>query len=611
MRSFIVELGRLVVTGNRPSETLPRLLEPIVRYADATGGAIFLVDLRTGMLELACPPTSIELPNLRPVWIRNQLQYLLDRNSQLESNQPRSAMTFCAAEQRALRNDRDQAADWSHLVADSSMTAVLIPILRVDICLGMILLVGVSDPGVAESPELAAAAQVVGAVYDQRSQFRLHGEMQRPLDLRMSNAEFFESVVELLVRSAGMEFVAIRRLEPDGRTLKTLKLGGFGKADDLSYTNIDLHQDQGKPFREAIASGSAISVDSVDLFGHKALRDFAPAVESFVVAPILLGRNWIYESPSEAFNMQPESDSERGRVFGTLSLGARVEFQYSPIERLGLTTLSHGVGLAIENYWNVDRSAHLLEQRVEAAAALQAQELAQGYRHELRKKLDNVRGVFAAVSASTPASDLEPEVEAAVASAVEVLEEWKRSSKGGKYTFDWFSLEGMWNEAVAQNRFRLRQLDIDSTVRGNARVKIHCSSLHFMRFVLSSMIMNSTDAFQERPSRHNRQISLNVIGSRGDSFVFRIADTAGGLRQDRVRAVSRRSAAWSNVQVNQVVFERGFTTKAEDQSGVGGGYGLYLARSTLGDLDGGIALVETGEPGAVFEVSLPLSRVRM
>lgn len=600
----LLDVVRVSLSGDRPRTMLPKVLSILLRQSQASRGAIFLLDLKTGCFELACDPTGIDMTSYEPVCVANQISVALDPDVELITNVPNSPLNLCCTSRAtsSFPPPEPYGHDWSAIGVGRDDRALLIPITRAETCLGMVLLVGDRLPR-ARDRGLYASVQAISGIYDLRSQYRLLGESQMPLDLEQTTGDFFASVMDLLVKSSGMEFIALRQLEPDG-TLTTLA----AQQIVASESSIVADGAVAAHFAEAIQTREAVAIDSVPLEGLlEEIVGFAPDVRSFVAAPVVLGRS--RESPDLELAATGEGASDMsGRVFGTLSLASRVEYQFSSLERLGFMLLANGVGLAIENYRNVMDMSVLREKQVEAGAALQAQEMAQGFRHEIRKKLDNITGIFA-----TDASrdEIEVSVERQSLAISAVLNEWKSYAAGFDYRWEWCSVRELWSEALEHAEFQLGQVAVRPKPRSiSSRVEIYCSRAHFVRFVLDGLILNSVDAFRERSSRTGRAIDLNTVGRRGPSYVLRYHDTAGGIRSERVRSQMKRRAEWSDLPASQVIFQPGFSTKTDSTRGVGGGYGLHLARQTMSQLEGTLEVVSAGEPGAVFEISIPLHRVR-
>lgn len=599
----LVDLVRLSLSGNRPSDMFPRALRLIVDQGQARMGMLFVLDLKTGSFErVAMYPESSPV-TYTPVWLGNQLSLTVEPDLPVETNDPFSPLIPCVRERIPVssRAHPGLSSNWAQLGVGEDDNALLLPMLRADTCLGMVLLV--RDRPFADRREvgsLAASAQAIAGIYDVRTQYRLLGEMETPLDLRQANDEFFDSVMQLLVKSSGMEFIALRRLEPDG-SLTVLKVQKI----DANHATVTPDSVIAPPFQSAVKEQRAVSIDSVRIEGlEHGVRALNHDVRSFVVAPIVLGRSREFDDEDELVG----SDGPRGRVFGTLSFASRVEYEFSLLERLGFTILANGIGLAIENYENVSALSVLREKQIEAGAALQSQEMAQGFRHEIRKKVDNINGIFAT---DEPLEDIKNHVHKQTEAIVSVLDEWKNYPGGSQYRWEWNPIHLLWSQALDLAEFQLSDARVQ--VRGRTSIpkdlRFFSSKDHFIRFVLDGLILNSIDAFRERPSRTSREIRFSYLGSAGDWYVFRYSDNAGGLRSDQVKAAQRRRNEWTGISSRQVLFEAGFTTKAASPGGGGGGYGLYLARSTMGQHDGEIEIIETGEPGAVFELRLPRHRV--
>ena len=180
-----------------------------------------------------------------------------------------------------------------------------------------------------------------------------------------------------------------------------------------------------------------------------------------------------------------------------------------------------------------------------------------------------------------------------------MLEEWKNHARGVEYRWEWCGLIELRQEAVDNAEFQLGQFDVHvrrSSIPEN--LEVFCSKAHFVRFVLDGLILNTVDAFRDRPRRTQRELSLAYVAEGPAFHVLRYFDTAGGIRVDRVKGLQRRRPDWNELPANQVIFEAGFSTKSTDTSGVGGGYGLYLVRLTMTQHEGHLELVDTGEPGS-------------
>ncbi|MEM9039445.1 MAG: ATP-binding protein [Actinomycetota bacterium] len=606
-----LDVVKVTLSGTNPDEMFVASLDLLVRQAEAEVGAILMIDLRSGAFEQACPPVGTDLAGYEPVRVGSQLTFVFHPDRPIETDHPTSPLVPGATENRVLDSTAEPDWDWASLGVGGDQHALLIPILRADTCLGFVLVARAwpfdRDDSDDHVDDLTASAQPIAAIYDHRTQFQLLGQMQTPLDLRQADAEFYGSVMELLVQSSGMEFITIRRLEPDG-ALTTLRASNV----DAEASSIAPDSPLSAPYYDTIERRSSTTISSVAIEGlREAVGAFAPHERSFVVVPIVIGqsRDAASLSPVDADGShEEERELDPGRVFGTLTLGCRVEYEYSPVERLGFRSLANSIGLAIENYSNVSRVSLWREKQVEAGAALQAQEMAQGFRHEIRKKLDNINGIFAT---DAPRDMLEEIVHRQTTGIGDVLDEWRNHARGVEYRWEWVNLAELWDEAIEHAEYQLGQAEVKVRDGQIPRtVQVFCSRAHFVRFVLDGMILNSVDAFRERKSRGHREIGLNYLGPAGSFHSLRYFDTAGGIRSDRVKGLQRRRNDWNELPSNEVIFEAGFSTKSTDTTGVGGGYGLHLARLTMTQHHGQVALVEAGEPGAVFDLRLPEHHIR-
>ncbi len=573
--SALLELADIysqTISGARPREARQAVIEMVVQNTTAERASLYLLDLGSGAyIEEARVGES---KTFAPAIASKQLSGARDL--------PGDPIFRAAMSNRLARYEKPKM--WHDIFESDSASAVVLPGCRLSTCLAVLVLESSNSDAFVEDEirSLMTLGPVLCTLYDQRFQLQLLDNLQTPLDFKNSSeADFLLKLRALLEPSTSMEFIAIRELvTPDH--LQTLDVWGFG--DRLSRTDYDIRRgDSGtEPFWHCVDSRSTVSVESVDLMGLQSLRRFAKEVESFVVAPILLGNE----------------------VFGTLSLAARCEFEFSAAEQLGFLAIANGIGIAIENFRNFEQARDSFAKTQAALQAITAVTVAQTARHEARYVVDDIQSNLTklrmGIRNKKDRKDLVAIVDAISARALEInksFDEMRSIESGEKMERSEIWLSSLWDWVRHLSAGRLSRLRIDASELQGGDVLLYVDQRR-IRQVLYNLVLNTMEAFEpRRTTGRQRRIGLRIESTTASGGVVVLyTDNAGGLDISAVEAAA--SSHGQSLSPTQAIFARGFTTKPE-----GTGYGLFVCRRLMAMHDkSNLDLRPSSEGGVVFEL---------
>lgn len=143
--------------------------------------------------------------------------------------------------------------------------------------------------------------------------------------------------------------------------------------------------------------------------------------------------------------------------------------------------------------------------------------------------------------------------------------------------------------------------------------------LDLIKAPLTHMIRNSGDHGIERPSERLKAGKPETgtirvhAARRNDYILLEIADDGQGLNLDLIRAtiLTKNLASPAEVaemsanEIQQFIFNAGFSTASSISSISGRGVGMDVVRSHIEDLGGTIELVSTAGQGATFNIKIP------
>lgn len=442
-------------------------------------------------------------------------------------------------------------------------------------CVGAIRLDGLrleaTDPASIE--DLVASANLLVTVYEDAFAFRLLTALQDPIDFAQSDEEFFDGIRTLIGRSSGMEFTALREWDPETGLLRCIALTGFG--DEVDLSDWDFRPEDDPAFAVALKEARTISVPSMRMPEHRELgsRWWCRHVRSFVATPVRVGRD----------------------VFGVLSVAARCEFDYAPIEERGFENIANGVGVAITNFRNSQVLNRRIGEYTAAALAITSVDVALAARHEALNHVErcNIAAREYWKGAIEPPAFLD-RVSENLKDVTNALGKIQAATKMPKSDWKAVKLRDVWNEATDAVEGRLTKARI--TV-GTPDVDVQIlAQPDWLMHVFFNLLLNSIDAFKNA-KKGGRRIDLIVDRPSENDNRYRIVyvDNAGGINPSRLRGQDQHE----DLPLSQRVFEGGVTTKKE-----GSGYGLWLARKIVGEHYGSIDLVDYSG-GIRFVIQLP------
>lgn len=439
----------------------------------------------------------------------------------------------------------------------------------------------------AVSPDLMHTANMIvgllGFLYNRRFTTLL-ANSHSPIDFLQSTSEFFDEIKLMTEISSGMFAGALRELPADGFELTTLFSWNGGLAEESPLGRWDIADYRTVP---AIAAAIADRKPYATHGGEPGHGEFFSRTEqrniaSAVFCPVLVGLD----------------------VFGVLSFGLPIPYEYSELELDGLMGLANAVGIAIQNFRRAAAEAVSVGTSFELSTVLTAVEVAQAARHIAKTAIDTanlkIADMALTVKGHVPGevrnellSDLN-ELSTYSLRIAKSLDDIKAAAKPPKQTVVDYSLSAILEEASRQMRGRLNRENIQVGWDG-ADISVRCYSDH-LRHLLLNLLINSIDAFTERRTTGKRTIRCKLSSVIGNRVSFRYIDNAGGLD-----IVKLRSLTSVNIDPAQFIFERDVTTKGD----IGSGWGLFLCRRIADRHKGSINVIDYRR-GMTFEIELGL-----
>lgn len=133
---------------------------------------------------------------------------------------------------------------------------------------------------------------------------------------------------------------------------------------------------------------------------------------------------------------------------------------------------------------------------------------------------------------------------------------------------------------------RSRELDIDFTLAEESELhrELDVPSVHDLVLIIGNLIENAFDALKDFDGE--RIVNLSVLDF-GKEIVIEVEDSGHGIDKEKI----------------DKIFQRGFSSK-----GSGHGFGLYLVKHSVEDLDGSISVESEVGSGTIFTVRLPIKK---
>lgn len=176
------------------------------------------------------------------------------------------------------------------------------------------------------------------------------------------------------------------------------------------------------------------------------------------------------------------------------------------------------------------------------------------------------------------------------------------------------------------NRFPRLVYDLSSKLGKEVELKISGETTELDKTVLekiadplSHLIRNSLDHGIEAPdirvaAGKNRTGTISLSASHeGGNVIIRVADDGGGLNSERIfskaleRGLVKESDALSEQQINNLIFQPGFSTAEVVTDISGRGVGMDVVRSNIEDIGGRVEVNSNPGKGSIFQITLPLT----
>lgn len=420
--------------------------------------------------------------------------------------------------------------------------------------------------------DLIASANLLVTVFEDAFAFGLLTALQDPIDFGQSDGAFFRGIREVIWRSSGMEFAALREWDSEHGVLRCIALTGFG--EDVDLADWDFRPEEDPAFEVALKEARTVAVSSMSDPEHRVLasRWWCQNVGSFVATPVRVGRD----------------------VFGVLSVAARCEFDYASIELRGFESIANSVGVAITNFRNSQILNRRVSENTAAALAMTSVDVARAARHEALNDVERCNNALSDFwKNTTEKQDFLDRISQDLRDVTNALGKIQAATKMPKSDWQSVQLKSVWVDAVDAVVGRLDKGRIAVATNG-PDVEL-LAQPDWLKHVFFNLLLNSIDAF-ENAKKGQRRIELSIDRPSPSDNRYRVVyvDNAGGINPSRLRGDDDADGS-----VTQRVFEGGVTTKKE-----GSGYGLWLARKIVGEHYGSIDLVDYSG-GIRFVVQLP------
>jgi len=550
MATLLRDALRSTASARTPSAAALGILTACISALRATTGQIFLLDLSTG--------------TYRPFVQSEPFD---------NDEHPRVLSPL-----RPIRAPIAPASDFFRFSDKTPTAGVVIYAVRGLSCVGVIHLTGLDLDDLDEDVrgDLTASANLLVSIYENEFAFKLLDNLQQPIDFTQDYGAYFRDIAALIALASGMEFVALREAEDGG--LHCLTVDGFRReGEDLGDWDLEPLEDF-PHFARALEGETVAGADMNDP-GLAVLRarPWAKDVRSFVAVPVRVGNE----------------------VFGVMSVAARCEFEYAPVELRGFESVANGVGVSIANFRSSRDLAGRVGQFTEAAVAITAIEVARAARHEAVGYIDSIglgiRNVERKLPRTSPAIAADfAKMRTDYGLLAESLDKIRVAMKPPDENRELVDLRKLCDEAREAVAGRLQEERIDARVAG-ARVEV-LALKDWLRQVFLNLFLNSIDAFRGA-KRQGRRIDVVVErpADRANEFEVTYRDNAGGINPHQLQV----PAEFEGLPFHEQIFSPGVTSKAE-----GSGFGLWLVRRILRQHGGSIDLVDHRQ-GVTFKIRLP------
>jgi signal transduction histidine kinase len=566
----IKDVIQSVCQEQSPDAALQLLVRGVVSVTGSVFGKLYLLSLKDSCFRVEFEEARGSAPQSFPVAIA-----LEDLAAGAVSD---SVSLFLKAISQKLTESTNEA--YSPVLQAGFL---YVPVIRNASLLGLLVLGGAFEKAFNDKDLQTAetAVAIVIMLLEKRGTLELFQSSQHPVDFFLPLDEFLEELLLLVGVAAGMRYVILRELQPDGRTLKCLSAFGFSETD---VSSLDLTPIGNYPtFQKAINDKVTQTEPHMN----------APHLESIRLRPEFLSIRSCAVTPIKVGN----------GVFGTLSFAAEWEYNYSPLELAGFESIANSIGVAISNHRNAERVHEVFAENAKVAISFTALEVAQAARHEARGSIDNAQSLLAHLltRASLGKQDREENsklIDKIGDSLLEVsksIDKIRVASQIPKMELRTVSVRELWQQAIGTIASKIKDENVHTQVEGGAEISAYPETL---RLAFLNLILNSLDAFRDWGKKSGRKINIYIDSRAEDAQQIKIRyyDNASGIDPNRLKlplSVSRGQ------NVKDLIFELGVTSKEN-----GSGYGLYLVRRILDDHRGSIELVDH-RGGVTFDLFLP------
>ncbi len=364
-------------------------------------------------------------------------------------------------------------------------------------------------------------------------------------------------------------------------------VGHYGFGDDdphvFDVSNVAASSALHRAIRDSRATsvGASSSIDPDDFEGL--LQGLG--VRSIVVLPVVAGAS----------------------LFGTLTFGSSVDYQFEPHEVAAFASIADGVGLAMQNHRNFHAAALTTVSYAEIGLAITGVEVAEAARHEARGLIDDC--LVATVTLGQELKKAAPARAAALLGRLDeidetlqdlgrVIDKIKAATRAPRRERTLVGLQDVWDQARNQLLGKVHQARLESCRYDGPNVPV-LVAVDWFRQVFINLMLNSLDAFADGGgNKRGRQIRLAVDrpSDRQRDYVVTYSDNAGGINPVRLRHLDGSPI---ELPPDQAIFEANVTSKAE-----GSGWGLVLVRRILADHRATINVVDY-RGGLTYRIQIP------
>jgi K+-sensing histidine kinase KdpD len=423
--------------------------------------------------------------------------------------------------------------------------------------------------------------------------------LTRTAAFKVSLGQQEKSAVSRLMKfvgeSCGMQYAALRRLEPDG-SLEWIDAHGFEGMENARAIDLRDLDDSYPTFGYVVESGDHWVANSMVGPEYDALR-LTPELEdvrSFVACPVLVG----------------------DRMWGVLSFAAAIEYEYSELEIYSLRALANLAGVAFDTISSAADEADKHFRDGSLMHAVLSNEVVVATRHEMYDQLE-IMGLARTGMFNVLTPLLQPDrgmrltrrdvefllmhaknLDEAHTNMNKVMETIKFAQSELKNdSSESVAVLDVWRRALEPFHYRLNNARVSKVVADfSPGLRIRGSS-DWLRIVFMHLVLNSLDAFDRNAvDRGRREITLRLASATEREVTLRYVDNAGGIFSG---SLTRDSVAVVG-DVPHLIFQRYVTSKPK-----GTGLGLASCRAALEQMQASIDLIDWRR-GVTFDIKFVL-----